>query len=146
LTVQGRDAHRSLVATVREVIAVVDDEEPIRKALSRLMGTAGYDVETFESGAAFLASAAQRAPDCVVLDLHMPGVNGFEVQERLALTAPGLPVVVITGHDNQETRGRVLEAGASAYLRKPVDGQVLLDAVDSAIAAAGANLNRTEKE
>jgi FixJ family two-component response regulator len=66
----------------------------------------------------------------------MPGVNGFEVQERLARSAPALPIVVITGHDIPEAGERVLAAGAAAYLRKPVDGQTLLDAVASAIAAA----------
>jgi FixJ family two-component response regulator len=123
------------VPSVRKVVAVVDDEESVRKALSRLMGTAGYEVRTFESGDAFLARAEQGPPDCLVLDLHMPGVNGFEVQARLARTDPAMPVVVITGHDIPEAGERVLAAGASAYLRKPVDGQVLLDAVASAIAS-----------
>jgi FixJ family two-component response regulator len=126
------------VTGIRRVIAVVDDEESIRKALSRLMGTAGYDVKTFESGDAFLARDEQRAPDCLVLDLHMPGLSGFEVQARLARTAPALPVVVITGHDIPDAGERVLSAGASAYLRKPVDGQVLLDAIASAISASDA--------
>jgi FixJ family two-component response regulator len=126
------------VATVQRVIAVVDDEEPIRKALSRLMSTAGYQVETFGSGTAFLARAGPQVPDCLVLDLHMPGVNGFEVQARLAETDPLLPIVVITGHDIPEAGERVLSAGASAYLRKPVDGQVLLDAVAEAISVADA--------
>ena len=126
------------MSSVRPVIAVVDDEEAIRKALSRLMGTAGYDVETFESGEAFLARAGQHAPDCVVLDLHMPGVNGFEVQARLARTAPGLPIVVITGHDIPEAGERVVAAGAVAYLKKPVDGDALLDVVAAAIAASRA--------
>ncbi len=122
------------VTGTRSVIAVVDDEESVRKALSRLMGTAGYDVKTFESGDAFLACASLRPPDCLVLDLHMPGLSGFEVQARLSKTDPTLPVVVITGHDIPEAGERVLAAGAAAYLRKPVDGQTLIDAVASAIA------------
>jgi FixJ family two-component response regulator len=126
------------VARVRSVIAVVDDEESVRKALSRLMGTAGYDVEAFASGAAFLASAAQHPPDCLVLDLHMPGMNGFEVQARLSHSAPALPVVVVTGHDIPEARERVLSAGAAAYLRKPLDAGTLLDTIAAAIAGAGA--------
>jgi FixJ family two-component response regulator len=133
------------VTGIRSVIAVVDDEESVRKALSRLMGTAGYDVKTFESGDAFLACvAAQRAPDCLVLDLHMPGLSGFDVQARLARTTPAIPIVVITGHDIPEAGERVLAAGASAYLRKPVDGQVLLDAVASAIVARDAKGTRDE--
>jgi FixJ family two-component response regulator len=125
----------STVPSARKVIAVVDDEEPVRKALSRLMGTAGYEVRTFASGDAFLARTEESRPDCVVLDLHMPGVSGFDVQSTLSRTLPALPIVVITGHDIPEAGERVLAAGASAYLRKPVDGQVLLDAVASAIAS-----------
>jgi FixJ family two-component response regulator len=142
LTGRGANAQRSSVPSVRQVIAVVDDEEAIRKALSRLMGTAGYDVETFESGASFLACVERHAPDCLVLDLHMPGVSGFEVQERLARTAPGVPVVVITGHDIPEAGERVLAAGAAAYMRKPVDGDALLDVVAGAIAASREKADR----
>ena len=101
------------------------------------MRTAGYDVEAFASGAAFLASAAQRPPDCLVLDLHMPEMNGFEVQTRLSRSVPALPVVVVTGHDIPEARERVVSAGAAAYLRKPLDAQILLDTIASAIAGAG---------
>jgi len=72
------------VTKTRSLIAVVDDEEPIRKALSRLIRSAGMDVETFPSGAELLESFSARRPDCIVLDLHMPVVNGFEVQTRLA--------------------------------------------------------------
>jgi FixJ family two-component response regulator len=115
------------------LIAVVDDEDPVRRALKRLFCSAGLNVETFASGAAFLNSLAQSVPDCVVLDLHMARLNGFEVQARLAHAGIRVPVVVITGHDTPESRQRVLDAGASAYLRKPVDDQALLDAVTAAI-------------
>ena len=128
---------------VRHVIAVVDDEEPVRKALSRLMCTAGYDVEAFASGAAFLASAAQHPPDCLVLDLHMPDMNGFEVQTRLTRSVPALPVVFVTGYDIPEARERVLSAGAAAYLRKPLDAQTLLDTIATAIAGAGVKNTET---
>lgn len=118
----------------RPLIAVVDDEKPIRIALQRLMRSANLDVETFPSGVEFLESLKTRQPDCVVLDLHMPYVDGFEVQSRLADTSIRLSVVIITGHDSAEARERALAGGAAAYLRKPVDGQVLLDAITSAIA------------
>jgi FixJ family two-component response regulator len=121
----------------RQTVAIVDDEEPVRRALQRLMVSAGIAVESFASGAEFLASLSTRRPACLVLDLHMPGVNGFEVQARLAKCADPLPIVVITGHDTAESRRRVMEGGAAAYLRKPVDDQVLLDAVAAAIAAIG---------
>ena len=117
----------------RPLIAVVDDEEPIRKALTRLLRSAGLDVESFPSGFEFLESIPSRHPDCVVLDLHMPGLNGFEVQARLAESSAPVPVVIITGHDSTETRALALAAQPLAYLRKPVDDQALLDAIELAL-------------
>lgn len=113
---------------------MVDDEEPVRKALQRLLRSAGMDVETFPSGAEFLDALPTREPDCLVLDLHMPAVNGFEVQSRLAKSGSRLPVVVITGHDTQESQARARAGGAAAYLPKPFDDSVLLDAIAAAIA------------
>ena len=75
----------------------------------------------------------EHQPDCVVLDLHMPQVNGFAVQARLAETGSRVPVVVITGHDSSESRERALAGGAAAYLRKPVDDQALLEAIQQAV-------------
>lgn len=121
------------MSKTRRLVAVVDDEEPVRKALERLLRSAGLDVETFNSGARFLESVAEHTPSCVVLDLHMPRVTGFDVQARLAVTHGSLPVVIITAHDSQEAHDRAIEGGAKAYLRKPVDGQALLDAIASAI-------------
>jgi FixJ family two-component response regulator len=112
-------------------VAIVDDEEPIRKALTRLLRSAGVDVESFPSGSEFLNSLPDHQPDCVVLDLHMPVVNGFEVQDRLVEF--GVPVVIITGHDSDETRSKALAGHPAAYLRKPVNDQVLLDAIQLAM-------------
>ena len=126
----------SIVATVtktRSLITIVDDEEPIRNALRRLLRSAGMDVETFPSGVEFLESLATRRPDCVVLDLHMPVVNGFEVLAQLAESGINLPVVVITGHDSDDTRHLALARLPVAYLRKPVNDQVLLDAIALAL-------------
>ena len=122
------------VSKIRPLIAVVDDEESVRIALRRLLRSANLDVETFPSGAEFLDSLKSHQPDCVILDLHMPRVNGFAVQARLAEAGLRLPVVVITGHDSAETHDRALAGGVSAYLRKPVDEQTLLDAITHAIA------------
>ena len=86
-----------------------------------------------EAAATFLDSLRSHRPDCVVLDLHMPEVTGFDVQARLREL--DIPVVVITGHDTPESRGRVQELGAAAYLRKPVAAKALLEAIDNAIGA-----------
>ena len=123
---------RSLVTKARPLIAVVDDEQPVRKALMRLMCSAGLNVETFGSGAEFLQSIDTRMPDCVVLDLHMPQMDGFSVQASLARKCAALPVIILTGHDLPNARERAVQGGASAFLRKPVLDSTLLDAISAA--------------
>ena len=91
------------------------------------------EVEVFASGEEFIASLASRRPDCLVLDLHMPGMNGFEVQARLVATGAPVPVVIITGHDSPETREQALAGHPVAYLRKPVNDEPLLDAIQLAL-------------
>jgi two-component system response regulator FixJ len=113
-------------------VAVVGDEEPVRRGLERLLKTSGYTVESFASGGLFLASLTTRQPDCLVLDLHMPDPDGFAVLARLAELGTKIRVVVITGYDTPESRERALRSGIAAYLRKPLDGDVLLDAIRGA--------------
>ena len=116
------------------MIAIVDDEESVRRALRRFLISAGLDVDVFCAGRAFLDALSSRRPDCVVLDLHMPGMNGFDIQAHLAQSGLNIPVVAITGHDTPEVEARILAAGAAAYLRKPVQGTLLLDAIMAATA------------
>ena len=113
------------------LIAVVDDEEPVRKALKRLLRAAGLEAEGYASGQDFLA--AERHADCVVLDLHMPAMSGLQVLRRIRQTTKRLPVVVITAHDQPETREECIAAGAAAYLRKPLDDRLLLNAISAAL-------------
>lgn len=112
---------------------MVDDDDDVRVALRRLVSSAGFAVEIYASGAEFLHSVDGHQPDCVVLDLHMVGMSGFEVQGALARTHAGIPVVIITGHDTPEARARALSLGAKAYLCKPVDDEALLSAIGAAI-------------
>lgn len=120
------------------LLAVVDDDDDVRVALRRLVSSAGFAVETYASGAEFLHSVDDHEPDCVVLDLHMPEMSGFEVQGALASAHARVPVVIITGHDTPEARTRALRLGAKAYLCKPVDGEALLSAIGAAIGGAAA--------
>jgi FixJ family two-component response regulator len=120
----------------RLLVAIVDDEEPVRKALRRLFLAVGIDVETFASGDEFLESVKIHRPDCAVIDLHLPGLTGLEVQQRLTRAGVRLPTIIITGHDQSGTAERVLAAGASAYLRKPLDEERLLAAIESAVREA----------
>jgi FixJ family two-component response regulator len=117
----------------RLTVAIVDDEEPVRRALTRLMVSAGIEVQAFACAAEFLSSLGSRRPDCLVLDLHLSGVCGLEVQARVAQFVDPPPVIIITGHDTPETQRRALSGGAAAYLRKPVDDKALLDAVAAAV-------------
>jgi FixJ family two-component response regulator len=114
-------------------IAVVDDEESVRKALRRLFRSVGMQVETFASGQDFLNSLVNRLPDCLVLDFHMPGLTGLDVQRRLTSAGHRLPSIVITGHDQPGIAEELVEAGAAAYLTKPVDDQVLLETITKAV-------------
>lgn len=118
-------------------VAVIDDDEPVRKALKRLLQAANLDAATFASGQEFLDSLVSRLPDCVVLDLHMPSMNGLDLQLRLVQGGWLIPIVIITGHDEPQTRVQCLSAGAVAYLRKPLDDQALLDAIHKAVGTAG---------
>jgi FixJ family two-component response regulator len=114
-------------------VAVVDDDSSVRRALQRILTVLDVSVEAYASGEDFLQSLGMRRPDCVVLDLHMPGLSGLEVQQRIKKLDDRLPVVIVTGHHEPGMRRRCLLAGAAGYLRKPIDGEVLRHAIDQAI-------------
>lgn len=105
----------------------------MRRALRRLFQASGYEPVTFASGYELLEFLAHERPDCVLLDLHLPGLSGLELQKHLRSMRPPMPNVVITGHDAPGVKARVLAAGASQYLLKPLDDSVLLAAVAAAI-------------
>jgi FixJ family two-component response regulator len=121
------------MAKASPLLAVVDDDADVRVALSRLVSSADFAVESFASGEDFLRSVRDHEPDCVVLDLHMPDMGGFAVQAALAGSHPGMPVIVMTGHDTPESRARAVQLGAKAYLCKPIDDESLLAAIAGAI-------------
>ena len=118
------------------LLAVVDDDPDVRVALSRLVASAGFAVETFASGTAFLDSIWDHEPDCVLLDVHMPDVSGFDIQDALAVMHPSVPVIVVTGLHSPDTQARALHLGAKGYLCKPVDSEALFAAIDAALADA----------
>jgi FixJ family two-component response regulator len=115
------------------LVAVLDDEESVRKALGRLIRSAGYGVEMFGSGVDFMQSLQRTRPDCVVMDLRMPVLSGFDVQAALQRSGVIVPVVIITGDDAPESRVRALRGGARAFLRKPVDDALLIEAIQNAV-------------
>ena len=115
------------------MIAVVDDEECVCRAMKRLFNSAGFDVVTFSGGAAFLEFVETGQVDCAIVDLHMPNLSGIDVQLKLSQAGKRVPVVIVTGQDTSESRRRVMEAGAVAYLRKPADDRSLVEAVETGI-------------
>jgi FixJ family two-component response regulator len=115
----------------RPLIAVLDDEPQFCRALARLLKTHGLDVVTFTRGDEFLAACESRLPDCLLLDLHMPEPNGFEILEHVA--ERHLPVLVITGNDHSGNAERVRALGGLDYFLKPVNETQLLNAIRAAI-------------
>jgi FixJ family two-component response regulator len=116
--------------TVKDVpvIAIVDDDESVRGSLNRLGQAAGYAVETFASAGDFLAWLPRGRAACLVLDVHMKEMSGFELQQRLAV-----PVIFITSHDDPSTRTRIEKSGAAGHLWKPFDEVAVLEAIRRAV-------------
>jgi FixJ family two-component response regulator len=114
-------------------IIIVDDDPSVRRSLRRLLGAAGYRVSVFASADDFLAAGEPTRPACFVIDVRMPGRTGFDLYEILMARGTDVPVIFISGHDDPATEIRALKAGAVRFLAKPMDADVLLDAVDHAI-------------
>ncbi|MCX6913754.1 MAG: response regulator [Verrucomicrobia bacterium] len=114
------------------VVAVLDDEPEMRKALHRLLVCRGFRVEEYTCGEDLLLALESQRLDYLLLDLHMPGINGFDVLGAFRSRQISVPVIVITAHDEPDTAERVRALGASAYLNKPVDRDALFAAIEAA--------------
>ena len=115
------------------LISVVDDDESVREALEDLLHSAGLEVATFTSAEEFLGSGHIRTAACLILDLHMPGMGGLELQQQLARGGHRIPTVILTAHGDDDARTRALGAGAVAFMPKPFDGEALLRTVEAAL-------------
>jgi two-component system response regulator FixJ len=131
--------YKSLVNTGGEgtikksrVIFIVDDDESIRVSMKLLVESAGHQGVTFESAEEFIRSGLQRDGDCMLLDVRMPGMGGFELHEYLTRSKVHIPVIFVTGYDEPGMEEKAMEAGAVGYLRKPFGDQELLDRIDRA--------------
>jgi two-component system response regulator FixJ len=118
------------------IIFVVDDDASVRKSLRRLLKSAGFEVETFASGAQFLARVPEARDGVVILDLRMPAQSGLEVQRALCDRGTPMRVIFITAHDDDAARDDALARGAVGFVRKPFDQDVLLGVVERAVALA----------
>ena len=115
------------------IVAIVDDDEIVRRSLGRLLASLTCRPVEFESGERFVAGLPGARPDCVLLDLHMPGMDGFSVLRRVRETCPALRVIVITALDQPGVCETCLAAGAADYLVKPLERDVLGRAIGSAL-------------
>ena len=121
------------MSTKPRVIAILDDEDGLRRALTRLLNTHGFEVVTYATGPEFVADAVLRRFDCLLLDLYMPGMSGLDVLAELRWNPDAPPTIVITGHDDPDLVKRALALNAFDCQKKPISEANLLQAIDRAL-------------
>jgi FixJ family two-component response regulator len=120
----------------KPLIAIVDDDESVCRAVRRLVRSVAMDAETFSSGQDFLDlldAMPSFQPACVILDVQMPGINGLDIQARLDKSGRSVPVIFITAHDEVGVREKALAGGAVAFLRKPFNDELLIKTLGEAL-------------
>ena len=122
------------MAAQQTVVIVVDDSAGLLKGVARLLAHSGIESRTFASAEAMLESGSAQTATCLLLDIHLGGISGIELQRRLAASGSKCPVIFMTGNDNDATRNEAMDAGCIAYLRKPFAQNVLLNAISKAVA------------
>ena len=115
------------------VIFVVDDDESICRALRRLMKSVGLNVRTFTSAIDFLNQQCQNMRGCLVLDVRMPEMSGLELQKKLIESGSTMPIIFMSAHEDIKSREQGLGLGATAFLQKPIEGQFLIETINSAL-------------
>ena len=123
----------SLAVNHRPLIAVIDDDASACKALSRLLHAVNMDVLSYCSALDFLENGESHNPDCLVLDIHMPGMSGIELRDHLHGHARPIPVVFITAHDEADVLKKAQDGGAAECFLKPVDDRALIGAIERAL-------------
>jgi two-component system, LuxR family, response regulator FixJ len=114
-------------------VYVIEDDASVRRSLERLLRSAGLAVRTFASAAAFLQAGCRTENTCVVADVRMQGMSGIQLQRELQRAGSPHRIIFVTAQDTEETRAEVIRAGGAALFVKPVDDQVLLDAIHWAL-------------
>lgn len=115
------------------IISIIDDDESLRKAIKRLIKSAGLGVEDFSSAEDFLLSTRWKVSACLIVDIRLPGMSGLELQSKLAASDCRVPIIFISGHGDGLTRTRALESGAIDFLQKPFSEKALFDAINSSL-------------
>jgi len=117
----------------KHVVVGVDDDFRVRESVERLVESAGYAHLVFSSAEEFLQSGTLAIANCLITDVRMPGMDGIELQRRIRLDRPDLPVIFISAHQDDEARQRALDEGAVRFLYKPFDGAELLRSIEAAL-------------
>jgi len=125
------------MAEANFTVYVVDDDKSVRASLKLLIESCGYPVVTFRSAEDFLHSNLRGSPACLILDIHLPGMSGFDLQKQLVKSQTRIPVIFITGHDRPRMEDEATRLGGIAYLKKPFEEQCLLDAIQLACEKGG---------
>jgi FixJ family two-component response regulator len=128
-----QNARRAVTNTPPRHISIVDDDASIREALKSLMRSVQVNADAFASAEEFLASERLNDTACLILDLKLPGMSGFDLQNHLNIERRGIPIIFITAHADEASRQRALEGGAIDFLSKPVRREPLFKAIQSAI-------------
>ncbi|MGE4063218.1 MAG: response regulator transcription factor [Rhodospirillaceae bacterium] len=115
------------------VVHLVDDDEGVREGLTILLAEAGFMVRTYKSGNDFLDNLASAHSGVIISDIRMPGIDGLELQQRLKAAKSDMPMIFITGHGDIQMAVQAIKEGASDFIEKPFDDQILIDAVQSAL-------------
>lgn len=114
-------------------IFIVDDDESVCRALSALLATYGFTINTFTSAEDFFRTVPTSVQGCLILDVHMPGLDGWDALLDLLILGSSRPVIMISADRNENFRERALKTGAAAFLQKPLDGQELADLINIAV-------------
>jgi FixJ family two-component response regulator len=122
-----------MTGNVNPVVAAVDDDFRVRESIESLLSSAGFTPWIFASAEEFLESGTAASAACLITDVRMPGIDGLELQRRVGLDCPGLPVIFVSAHNDDETRRRAMVQGAAAFLYKPFDAADLLGAIERAL-------------
>jgi FixJ family two-component response regulator len=127
------------------IVYVIDDDAPVRKAFARLLRSADFEAETFSSPDDFLSMTRTVQDACIIADIRMPGSTGFDLTERLAASDIRIPVIIVSASDDAQTLEYARQLGAVAFFRKPVDDQALLDAVSWALSGSQRSIRNDSK-
>jgi FixJ family two-component response regulator len=125
-----------MACITKHIVVGVDDDFRVRESIESLVESAGYSPLVFSSGHEFLQSGALEGAICLITDVRMPGMDGIELQRRIRLERPKLPVIFISAHHDDKTRKRALDDGASIFLYKPFDAGELLGAIQAALSSS----------